>query len=78
MADSSGSCMDSEGRAQEDSEKKNSVEIWSRDHLRYVLAEKLSSFWTCPETFCEADLNRNELLNLVEEMFRQHSIHGVA
>jgi hypothetical protein len=38
----------------------------------------LSTFYPCSETLCEAKFKGEGLVNLVEEILRQHNIHTVA
>jgi hypothetical protein len=43
-----------------------------------ILTKKKSAFFTCPETLNEAELKRNGLINLTEDVSRPHSIQFMA
>lgn len=49
----------------------------TRGHLYYILAKKLSTFCSYPETFNEDELKCGGLINPAEAISRQHSIQEV-
>lgn len=43
----------------------------------YALVEHMSTFWSCPNTLREPEINSSRLMNLAEEISRQRNIEAV-
>jgi hypothetical protein len=70
--------VDSKDCAHEVSEgNEDSVGKWTRSHSCYILTKNLSTICPCPETHGRLCLKGDGLINLVEEISRQHSIQVV-
>lgn len=64
--------MVSKDRACEVSDgNKDAVGNWTQDHLCYILAKNVSTYFPHPKMLCEAE---SQLTDLVEEISRLHDI----
>jgi hypothetical protein len=53
------------------------LENGTKGHSHYIMEMILSTFCLCPETLNEPDFKGDGLINLVEEISRQHGIQAV-
>lgn len=71
--------MDSKGQAHEVSiGNKDPIVNWTKGHVRYTLAKKLSSCCASPESLQEIETKGDGIIDLPKEISRQFNIQGVA